>query len=162
MAGVPVVRPSERFSDGLCLWCGRGVLPRVDLVELCAAAPDVEKRFAAVGAGGSEFSRLPVQSDAVTRQVGLASLFAGDDVADAFRAQADAAAVGIGFRGEVEHQSAVLCLDADDVGYGGAACQSQQDGDEGEFHIITVLCFGFAEDCKTAFGDVISAQAGTA
>ncbi|EKY06423.1 hypothetical protein HMPREF9120_01461 [Neisseria sp. oral taxon 020 str. F0370] len=132
------------------------------MVELCAAAPDVEERFAAVGAGGGEFSCLPVQSDAVARQVGLASLFAGNDVADTFRAQADAAAVGIGFRGKVGHQIAVLRLDADDVGYGGAACQIQQDGDEGEFHIITVLCFCFAEDCKTAFGDVISAQAGTA
>ena len=121
MCGFPVVRPSERHSDGLCLLFGRGVLPCLDLVELRPVAADAEERYAVVGAGGGEFARLPVQADAVARQVGFASLCAGDDVADAFRTQADSAAVGMGFRGEIEHQIVVLRLDTDDARRRGAA-----------------------------------------
>ena len=93
------------------------------MLKLRPAASNTEKRFAATRTGGRKLPRLPVQADASTRQIGLASPFADDSVGDALCADAYAAAVGIAFRGKIEHKPVVLSLNPGDMGHRRAAGQ---------------------------------------
>lgn len=95
-------------------------MPCGDLVKLRLAALDTEQRFAVGGMAGDKLPCLPIQAHALARQIGFATLVARDDVNDALCADVDAAAVGTVCRGEIEREPAVLRLDANDMGCGGA------------------------------------------